>query len=156
VLLVAALVRTEVRLGSDRLVIAWGDSVTADPGRQREELVAALREVIREEDERWVGLLRVEWNAALQSLRADHNQMLDSRLADLQSRLVQSSRTRDAELRTEVESSLIGLLRLVSAQNREEMTDLRRRVDQLAVYDRVRADQTDAMVATLIRNWRNQ
>jgi len=140
-----------IRVGESRIILAYGDPIT-EPDVQdiRREFEQKLLDARREDQRVFAGLLEEQRKLYNGSLN-QYYQRVDTRVNNLEGQLVETINDNNAALQARLEGTMIQYGELMKAQYQNDLRDINRRLTQITLEGRLRDNQTDALMNTLVQ-----
>lgn len=147
------LTQMNVTLRDEAMTITWGQASSLQSEQDqalKQELLTAFRQVAVEENTRLAVSLRSEFLQALKDSETDRDEQLRKLVSATEDRLSEAIQTGDEEVQAELEDTLLNIYRTITFHRQQDLTQINRRINNLAAIDQVQAEQTDTMMAAMI------
>jgi hypothetical protein len=147
-----ALLNTSLRIESGAMVLTFGTAKTesAQFDAMKAELIDHLREASREEKAEWVSELKNEFTSALGQSEQKQQALVKTALEELDSRNSRANQVRDVQLQSQLNASLKSFGAAMLARHDRDMATVNQHLTGFANYNRFQANQTDAIMTTLV------
>ncbi|UCF36082.1 MAG: zf-HC2 domain-containing protein [Acidobacteriota bacterium] len=157
-MILAVLLLSQVTLtyGEGTFAVSFGgrlekQATEADLKQLREELLGSFRQIAQEENASVLESLRSEWRTSLVKFGEESQVQLEQRVGAMEQQVGLTIDRRNARLQRQMESTIGNLGNLLIAQHESDMRTVRQQLNQSANFNRIQANQTDAIVATLVQ-----
>jgi hypothetical protein len=147
-----ALMNASLKIESGAVVLTFG-TARAESARfdsLKAELIDHLQAVSMEEKTEWMTELKSEFSSALSESEKKQHTLVKTALEELDSRNSRANQVRDAQLQTHLNASLKSFGAAMLARHDRDIATVNQQLTGFANYDRFQANQTDAIMATLV------
>lgn len=152
VVVFAALSSFSIRIEPNGMILSFG---TAQEQTDRfkslkEDLARELRAASVEERAEWIDALRDEFTELLDQSERRQQRTVKAALSELESRTLRENRAQNAALQARLDASLKQYGSAILTRHEKDMGDVRQQLNRFANYNRYQANQTGAIMATLV------
>jgi hypothetical protein len=147
-----ALLNASLKIESGAVVLTFG-TARAESARfdsMKAELIDHLRAASREEKAEWVSELKNEFTSALGQSEQKQQALVKTALEELDGRNSRANQVRDAQLQSHLNASLKSFGAAMLARHDRDIATVNQQLTGFANYDRFQANQTDAIMTTLV------
>jgi predicted anti-sigma-YlaC factor YlaD len=146
-----ALSRFQVTVGDQTLSFGFGAAPAKqiDPEELKAELIVAVTAAAQEENKRLAQTLREQWETAIVASSREQKGTVQTLLADLDTRLRKQMLAQNTNLQASVDTTVREMYRLLRIQHADDLNAVRRELNRSASFNRVQANQSNLIMATL-------
>ncbi len=147
-----ALLTASLKIEPGAVVLTFGTAKTesAHFDSMKAELIDHLRTVSREEKAEWASELKNEFSSALSESEQKQQALVKVALEELDGRNSRANQVKDARLQARLNASLKSFGSAMLARHDRDIATVNQQLTGFANYDRFQANQTDAIMTTLV------
>jgi len=149
---VLALLTASLKIEPGAVVLTFGTAKpeSAQFDSMKAELTDHLRAVSREEKAEWMSEFKNEFSSALSESEQKQQTLVKVALEELDGRNSRANQVKDAQLQARLNASLKSFGSAMLARHDRDIATVNRQLTGFANYDRFQANQTDAIMTTLV------